>query len=64
MKHAICLQNKSFEVSLEKQKVYRVISDKTAASHHLVRVGDESKQSYLYPPTFLQRDRYQQNGLT
>src|SRR6266508_1441737 len=45
---AICVQNEGYPVSLELWKVYRIIPDKTAAEHHLVRVVDESGEDYLY----------------
>ena len=46
---AICVQNEGYPVSLELWKVYRVVPDKKAAEHHLVRVIDESGEDYLYP---------------
>jgi hypothetical protein len=46
---AICIKNHGYEVSLEKRKIYPVLNDKEAATLGLVRVVDESKESYLYP---------------
>ena len=45
---AICVQNEGYPVSLELWKVYRVLPDKKAAKHQLVRVIDESGEDYLY----------------
>jgi len=45
---AICIQNESYPASLELWKVYRVLSDKKAAKHQLIRVIDESGADYLY----------------
>lgn len=50
--YVICVQNQGYEVSLEKHKVYRVIADKNAAEHNLVKVIDESGRAYLYPSYF------------
>jgi hypothetical protein len=49
--HVVCVKNKGYEVSLERRKIYRVQPDKQAAERGLLRVIDESKQSYLYPYT-------------
>ena len=46
---AICIKNNGYEVSLEKRKIYPVLEDKQAATLGLVRVIDESGESYLYP---------------
>ena len=46
---AVCVNNEGYKVSLERRKLYRVIPDKEAAKKDLVRVVDESGQSYLYP---------------
>jgi hypothetical protein len=45
---AICVQNEGYPASLELWKVYRVIPDKRAAQHKLVRIIDESGEDYLY----------------
>jgi len=45
---AICVQNEGYLASLELWKVYRVIPDKKAAQHQLVRVVDESGEDYLF----------------
>jgi hypothetical protein len=45
----ICLNNRGYEVSLEKRKVYSVLEDAHAATLGMIRVKDESGESYLYP---------------
>ena len=47
--YVICVKNDGYEVSLERRKIYRVIADGQAAERGLIRVKDESGQSYLYP---------------
>ena len=49
---AICIKNKGYEVSLEKRKIYPVLDDKDASMRDLMRVIDESGESYLYPENF------------
>jgi hypothetical protein len=49
---AICIKNKGYEVSLEKRKIYSVVDDKDASGQDLMRVVDESGDSYLYPENF------------
>lgn len=45
----ICINNKGYEVSLERGKVYRVLDDEKASQHNLIRVVDESGEDYLFP---------------
>ena len=45
----ICVSNVGYEASLETRKVYEVISDAKAESHHQIRIIDESGEDYLYP---------------
>ena len=47
--YAVCINNGGYEVSLERHKIYRIASDARAAELHLLKVFDESGQSYLYP---------------
>ncbi len=47
--YVVCIKNKRYEVSLERRKIYQTISDKTASDRDLIRIIDESGQSYLYP---------------
>ncbi len=49
---AICIRNDDYEASLDIRKIYQVIPDLEAASHHLLRVIDESGDDYLYPDEF------------
>jgi hypothetical protein len=49
---AICVRNEGYPASLELWKVYRVVSDKKAAQHQLLRVIDESGEGYLYDQTW------------
>jgi hypothetical protein len=46
---AICVRNDGYEVSLELRKIYVVLEDGDAQTHRLLRVVDESGDSYLYP---------------
>ena len=46
---AICLNNKGYEVSLERWKIYEVIKDLKAETHNMIRIVDESSEDYLYP---------------
>jgi hypothetical protein len=55
-KFAICVSNEDHEVSLERWKVYEVISDEKASEYGLIRVIDESGEDYLYPSDFLCHD--------
>jgi hypothetical protein len=48
----ICVDNSGYESSLEKRKLYEVLTDKTAERHHQFRVIDESGEDYLYPDRF------------
>ena len=48
----VCLRNKGYEVSLERRKIYQVVSDPEAAKHKQIRVIDESGEDYLYPQSF------------
>lgn len=45
---AVCIDNRSYEVSLEVGKLYRVILDAEAAAHGYVRVVDESGEDYAF----------------
>jgi hypothetical protein len=45
---AICVQNEGYPASLELWKIYRVLRDKKAGEHQLIRVVDESGEDYLY----------------
>lgn len=45
----ICVNNEGYEVSLEKRKLYEKVRDRRAEAHGMVRIIDESGESYLYP---------------
>lgn len=52
-KHFIlCIDNRGYEASLEIRKVYEVLSDTGAETHHQIRVIDESGEDYLYPADY------------
>jgi hypothetical protein len=48
----VCVRNRGFPAALELRKVYRVLPDPVAAARSLLRVVDESGESYLYPKTY------------
>lgn len=45
----VCVNNKGYEVSLERRKIYRVLPDASAEKHGMMRVVDESGEDYLFP---------------
>jgi hypothetical protein len=45
----ICVDNNDYAASLEIRKIYIAERDAKAESHGLVRIVDESGESYLYP---------------
>ena len=45
---AVCINNKGYEASLERGKLYRVIPDEQAEDHGYLRVVDESGEDYGY----------------
>jgi hypothetical protein len=45
---AVCINNKRYEASLEKEKLYRVIPDEEAEARGYLRVVDESGEDYGY----------------
>ena len=46
---AVCIQNRGYEASLERRKLYVVRPDATAHRDGDLRVVDESGEDYLYP---------------
>ncbi|MDM8549692.1 hypothetical protein QUF72_06435 [Desulfobacterales bacterium HSG2] len=54
-KFAICINNEGHEVSLERWKVYELITDEKASAYGQARVIDESGEDYLYPYDFFVR---------
>ncbi len=49
MKWTICIKNAGYEASLEARKLYPVEDDAKANAVGMIRVIDESGESYLYP---------------
>jgi len=45
----VCVDNSSYEASLERRKIYAVIADPDAAHDGDIRIVDESGEDYLYP---------------
>jgi hypothetical protein len=45
---AVCINNEGYKASLELGKLYRVIADKDADAHGLIRVVDESGEDYAF----------------
>lgn len=45
---AVCIDNEGYNASLELGKLYRILPDKEARTHGLVRVIDESGEDYAY----------------
>lgn len=52
VKFVVCIENKKYPASLEFGKIYRVMEDKKAEGHKMLRVVDESGEDYLYPETY------------
>jgi len=49
---AVCINNAEYPASLERHKIYQVLSDEEAARDDDIRVIDESGEDYLYPASF------------
>ena len=52
LRFVVCVKNKSHAALLELRKLYRVVTDETAAKLHQIRVIDESGEDYLYPEEY------------
>jgi hypothetical protein len=48
----LCVNNKSYEASLELRKLYEKIGDKEAERHGQIRIIDESGEDYVYPADY------------
>jgi hypothetical protein len=48
----VCIENRGYAASLEKRKIYVSPRDAEAERQGLLRVIDESGESYLYPKEF------------
>ena len=46
---AVCVKNEGYEASLERNKIYVLVSDPDAEKDGDIRVVDESGEDYLYP---------------
>jgi hypothetical protein len=46
---AVCIKNKGYEASLERNKIYVVEPDPEAEKDGDLRIVDESGEDYLYP---------------
>jgi hypothetical protein len=46
---AVCVRNKGYEASLERNKLYIVLPDAEAEEDGDIRIVDESGDDYLYP---------------
>jgi hypothetical protein len=46
---AICVNNRDYEMSLERRKVYPVLPDADAERDDYVRIIDETGEDYLFP---------------
>ncbi len=51
-KFLLCINNESYEASLELRKLYENKPDKEAEHHGQVRIIDESGEDYLYPASY------------
>ncbi|MDP2367101.1 hypothetical protein [Rhodoferax sp.] len=49
MKWTVCIKNAGYEASLEARKLYTLVDDAKAQALGMIRVVDESGESYLYP---------------
>ncbi len=45
----VCISNKGYEASLERNKIYVMLVDEHASADGEIRVVDESGEDYLYP---------------
>lgn len=46
---AVCVRNRGYEASLERNKIYVVLPEPEAEKDGDIRVVDESGEDYLYP---------------
>jgi hypothetical protein len=51
----VCLKNDGYAASLERHKIYRVLSDPEAGKDGDLRIVDESGEDYLYPKDWFVR---------
>ena len=48
-KYVICIDNAEYPASLEKRKIYEVVSAPSDTGAGMIRIIDESGSDYLYP---------------
>ena len=51
-RYVLCVKNRGYAAAREVRKVYRIVTDVAAEKRGLIRVIDESGESYLYPAEF------------
>ena len=51
-KLVVCIKNSGYEASLERRKIYSVLTDSEAKKHKMLRVIDESGEDYLFPEQY------------
>lgn len=51
-KFVVCMENSDYPASLEKHKIYQVISDEEIEADGEIRVIDESGEDYIYPAAY------------
>jgi len=49
MNWSICIKNEGYAASLQARKLYRLLDDERAQKLGMLRIVDESGESYLYP---------------
>lgn len=47
--YVVCIEDGGYEVSLERRKIYRRLSDPEAESQGFLRIVDETGEDYLFP---------------
>ena len=51
-RYVVCVKNKGYRASLERNKIYVVLPDPEAEAEGDVRVIDESGEDYLFPADY------------
>jgi len=51
-RYAVCVKNRGYAASLERNKIYVVVPDPEAEADGDIRVIDESGEDYLFPASF------------
>jgi hypothetical protein len=49
---AVCINNVDYPASLERHKIYQVISDSSIEGDGDLRIIDESGEDYIYPASY------------